>query len=716
MMPPPNVTGSLHMGHALTFTLQDILIRFERMRGRDALWQPGTDHAGIATEIVVEHSWPPSGRPASTTSAATPSSNGSGPGRPNPAARSPASCAGSAPRPIGAASASRWTTACPRRSPGLRHALPRGPDLPRQAAGQLGPRDAHGDLRPRGRRAREAQGHLWHIRYPIEGEPDAIIIVATTRPETMLGDTGVAVHPEDERFADLVGKQVRLPLVGRLIPIVGRRIRRPGNGQRRGQDHPGPRFQRLRGRPPATCSSYQHLRTRTRRSSTMRRARKPIAAWSGSRRASRSSPIWKQPGLIEKIEDHTLNLPHHDRSGEIIEPWLTDQWYCNAAELAKPAIAAVERAAPSLRAAAMGKHLLRVDAQHPALVHLAANCGGATRSRPGTARTATVFVAETRRRSGGRGRGALRRADELDPRRGRARHLVLVGAVAVLDPGLAGTDAGAGALLPRRRAGHRLRHHLLLGRPDDDAWACISWATCRSARSTSMPWCATSAARRCRSRKRQRHRPARPDRPLRLRRAALHAGGAGSPGRDIKLAEGRVEGYAQFLDQAVERRALRRDERLRAEPGFDPARCKLTVNRWIAGATSRLRRRPASRNALEAYRFDDAAGALYQFAWGTFCDWYLEFTKPILNGDDAAARPRRRRPPPGCWRKSCTCCIPSCPSSPKSLWEQLGTNRENGLIRASWPEFSPDIADAAAQAEMDWVVRRSPRSAASAPR
>src|SRR5207244_942589 len=145
MMPPPNVTGSLHMGHALTFTLQDILVRFERMRGRDALWQPGTDHAGIATEIVVGNQL--------------------------------------AERQIN------------------KQALGREKFVERVWEWKT-------------------KGALWHLRYPVEGDPGRFLVVATTRPETMLGDTGVAVHPEDGRYADLVGKSVRLPLVGRLIPIV----------------------------------------------------------------------------------------------------------------------------------------------------------------------------------------------------------------------------------------------------------------------------------------------------------------------------------------------------------------------------------------------------------------------------------------------------------------------------------------------------------------
>ena len=220
MMPPPNVTGSLHMGHALTFTLQDVLVRYQRMRGRDVLWQPGTDHAGIATEIVVAGQIAEEGRSTSAHSAASASSSVSGNGRRNRAARSPASCAASAPRPTGGASASRWTRASPPRSAGSLSTLYREGLIYRDKRLVNWDPEMHTVISDLEVENRETKGSLWHIRYPVAELPGRFIMVATTRPETMLGDTGVAVHPDDERFADLVGKTVRLPLVGRLIPIV----------------------------------------------------------------------------------------------------------------------------------------------------------------------------------------------------------------------------------------------------------------------------------------------------------------------------------------------------------------------------------------------------------------------------------------------------------------------------------------------------------------
>src|ERR1700686_1568509 len=219
MMPPPNVTGMQHMGHALTFTLQDILIRFERMRGRDALWQPGTDHAGIATEIVVgnqlaerqinkhdlgrekfiERVWEwkaESGGPITTQL-----------------------------RRLGASA--DWRRERFTMDAGLSAAVRRVfVTLYREGLIYRDKRLVNWDpvmhtvISDLEVDSRETKGSLWHIRYPVEGEAGRFLVVATTRPETMLGDTGVAVHPDDARFADFVGKNVRLPLTDRIIPIV----------------------------------------------------------------------------------------------------------------------------------------------------------------------------------------------------------------------------------------------------------------------------------------------------------------------------------------------------------------------------------------------------------------------------------------------------------------------------------------------------------------
>src|SRR2546423_608543 len=228
MMPPPNVTGSLHMGHALTFTLQDVLARYHRMRGRDVLWQPGTDHAGIATEIVVGNQ--------------------------------------------------------------------------------------------------------------VVERPGRFIVVAPTRPETMLGDTGVAVHPDDPRFADLVGKSVRLPLTNRLVPVVADEHADPETGTGAVKITPAHDFADFevgRRHGLALINIFDP---------DARLTYAVPAAYRGLDRFSAREKVvadLASAGLLDRVEEHTLMVPHHDRSGVVIEPWLTDQWYCDARLLAAPALAAV---------------------------------------------------------------------------------------------------------------------------------------------------------------------------------------------------------------------------------------------------------------------------------------------------------------------------------------------------------------------------------------
>ena len=267
------------MGHAFNHTLMDILARWHRMRGFDVLWQPGLDHAGIATQMVVERELARDRqRRAAARWAARPSSPRSGSGRRSRAAPSSSSRAASATRfdlsrnaftMSGAPGAPRRGGQLPRRgAEGLRRLLRPRPDLPRQAAGQLGPALRDRDLRPRGRAGRDqgpplapalsarerrdlrAPGRLRRRRQrPTAFETRDYLVVATTRPETMLGDTGVAVHPDDPRYAP-PRRQDRPPAAGRpLDPDRRRRLRRPGEGHRRGQDHPGARLQRLGGRP-----------------------------------------------------------------------------------------------------------------------------------------------------------------------------------------------------------------------------------------------------------------------------------------------------------------------------------------------------------------------------------------------------------------------------------------------------------------------------------
>ena len=353
MVPPPNVTGSLHVGHALTFTLQDTLIRWRRMQGRDALWQPGTDHAGIATQMVVERLLETEG----TSRRAI--------GREAFVERVwqwKAESGGTINQQLRRLGASLdWPRDRFTMDEGLSAAVREVfVTLHRQGLIYRDRRLVNWD--PKFQTAisdlevenEEIKGNLWHIRYPIADEPGRFITVATTRPETMLGDTAVAVHPDDARFSDLLGKFAILPLVGRRIPIIADEYSDPEKGSGAvkitpahdfndfavGQRHKLPMPSILDAEARIKLSEIEFVAepeiadpefTRTLDGVDRFVARKAIVA------------ELQRLDLLEKTEPITHQVPHGDRSGVPLEPLLTWQWFCNAHVLAQPAIAAVEQ-------------------------------------------------------------------------------------------------------------------------------------------------------------------------------------------------------------------------------------------------------------------------------------------------------------------------------------------------------------------------------------
>ena len=386
VIPPPNVTGSLHMGHALNNTLQDILCRFERMRGKDVLWQPGTDHAGIATQMVVERQLMERQQPGrreigreeflEKVWAWKAESGGT---IINQLKRLGASC--------------DWSRERFTMDEGLSKAVLKVfVELYREGLIYKDKRlvnwdpkllTAISDLEVQ---QVEAKGHLWHFHYPLERCPrDGFIMVATTRPETMLGDTAVAVHPDDERYRHLIGKNAILPLVGRAHPDRRRRLFRSGEGHRRGQDHAGARLQRFRGRPPPRSAADQHARreakldledneafleasTAWRRSWTRRcRCTASIASW----RASRSSSGMEAagPGRQDRAAHaHGAAWRPLERRDRAVSdrPVVRRRQDAGAAGDRRGA-----RGPHHVRAEELGDDLLRLDGEHPALVHLA---------------------------------------------------------------------------------------------------------------------------------------------------------------------------------------------------------------------------------------------------------------------------------------------------------------------------------------------------------
>jgi valyl-tRNA synthetase len=694
MMPPPNVTGSLHMGHALTFTLQDVLIRYWRMKGRDALWQPGTDHAGIATQMVVERQLAERGVARQQL------------GREEFVKKVwewKAESGGAITRQLRRLGASAdWPRERFTLDEGLSAAVRKVfVDLYRQKLLYKDKRLVNWD--PKLHTAisdlevepREVKGQLWHFKYPIEGQPGRFIVVATTRPETMLGDTAVAVHPDDARYRDLVGKNAILPIVGRRLRIVADDYADPATGSGAVKITPAHDFNdfevgkrhkldmvnifdrdaKLNDNAPAEYRGLDRYA-----------ARKKVAA------------ALEEQGLVEKIEPHTHTVPHGDRSGVAIEPWLTDQWYVDAATLAKPAIEAVEQG----RTVFVPEHWTKTYYEwmrniQPWCVSRQLWWGHQIPAWYGP--DGTVFV----------------ELDE-DAAKAAARRHYGKDADLTRDPDVLDTWFSS-ALWPFSTLGWPdSTPELARYYPGDVLVTGFDIIFFWVARMMMMgihfmgevPFRQVYIHALVRDERGQKMSKSKGniidpleivDRygcdALRFTFAAL-----ATPGRDIKLAASRVEGYRNFATKLWNAARFAELNRCAPVAGFDPAKNKHVVNRWIVGETVGLTRRVGQ--AIEAYRFDEAAAELYQFVWGTFCDWYLEFAKPILAGEGAE---ETRATTAWAIRRILSALHPVMPFVTEELAAHFKLPGDQPLIRAPWPDDPDALIDAAAAAEMNWVVK-----------
>jgi valyl-tRNA synthetase len=697
MMPPPNVTGSLHMGHALNHTLQDVLVRYQRMRGRDVLWQPGTDHAGIATEIVVANQLHEEGQEKRQL------------GREHFVARVwewKEHSGGTITRQLRRLGASPdWRRERFTMDPGLAAAVRRVfVQLYREGLIYRDKRLVNWDpvmhtvISDLEVDNRETKGSLWHVRYPVAELPDRFIVVATTRPETMLGDTGVAVHPDDPRYVDLVGKSVRLPLTDRVIPIVADEYADPETGSGAVKITPAHDFNdfevgRRHGLPLINIFDQDARLTDA----------VPEHYRGLDRFAAREKVITDlaATGLIEKIEDHTLMVPHHDRSGIVIEPWLTDQWYCDARVLASPALTAVEdgrtRFVPRQWENTFFDWMRNI---RPWCISRQLWWGHQIPAWYGP--DEAIFVAETEEEAHQQARARFGDSVEL-----------------YRDPDVLDTWFSS-ALWPFSTLGWPDRTpELARYYPTDVLVTGFDIIFFWVARMMMMglhfmgevPFRTVyihALVRDLRGQKMSKSRGNIID-PLELidrygcdaLRFTLTA--LAAPGRDVKLSESRVEGYRNFATKLWNAARYAEMTGCAATADFAPADCRLTVNRWITAAVSDCA--AAVSAALDVYRFDEAASRLYQFVWGTFCDWYLEFTKPILQGEDERARAETQGATAWTLGRIVHLLQPIMPFITEEIWEHLAGTAAGMLITARWPDFEHDPADPLASAEMEWVVQ-----------
>ena len=710
VIPPPNVTGSLHMGHALNNTLQDILIRFNRMRGRDALWQPGMDHAGIATQMVVERQLAEQGIELN---------HGRPPAEENRTliereefidkvwawkAESGGTITGQL-RRLGASC--DWERERFTMDDGLSKAVRKvfvalhkeGLIYRDQRLVNWDPKfhTAISDLEVE---QRETVGKLWYFKYPLQDDPTRTITVATTRPETMLGDSGVAVHPDDDRYSDLIGKNIVLPLVGRVIPIVADEYSDPEKGSGAVKITPGHDFNdfEVGRRHDLEVISIFDLSANLNENA-------PEKFRDLDRFKVRDMIVADMDalGLLEKIEDNPMTIPYGDRSGVVIEPRLTDQWYVDAKTMAQPAIKAVEQGTTKF----VPRHWENTYFEwmrniQPWCISRQIWWGHQIPAWYGP--DGHVFVQESEAE-------ALAAAEQH-----YGKKTDLVRDEDVLDTWF------SSALWPFSTLGwpdetpEVARYYptdvLVTGFDIIFFWVARMMMMGLHFRQE-IPFHTVYIHALVRDEQGQKMSKSKGNvlDPLDLidqygadtLRFTLTAMAA--QGRDIKLSTGRIEGYRNFITKLWNAARYAEMNECVAVPEFDPATCKLTVNQWIVGALVHAERLIAQ--AVEDYRFNDAANAVYQFTWHMFCDWYLEFTKPILLGDNEDSRAETRATTAWVLDQILHVLHPFAPFVTEEIWEQRAPEqgREYSLISGRWPVLSPALETAEAASEMDWLVR-----------
>jgi len=699
VIPPPNVTGSLHMGHALNNTLQDILIRFERMRGRDALWQPGTDHAGIATQMVVERQLAEQGENRSRRDMGRAAfiervwewKEESGGTITRQLRRLGASC--------------DWSRERFTMDEGLSKAvLTVFVQLYREGLIYKDKRLVNWD--PKLETAisdleveqRETKGHLWYFKYPVDGEPDRFITVATTRPETMLGDTAVAVHPEDERYAGLIGKHCILPLVGRKIPIVADDNADPAQGSGAVKITPAHDFNDFEVGKRHDLPMINVMTVTGHLNDEVPEAYRGLDRFEARKRVVADIEAL---GLLEKIEDHLHTVPYGDRGGVPIEPYLTDQWFVNAAELAKPAIEAVEDGRTKFVPENWSKTYFEwMRNIQPWCISRQLWWGHQIPAWYGPDGETFVAMSEEEARA--------------DAAKHYGKPTDLTRDEDVLDTWFSSGLWPFSTLGWPDRTPELARYYptnvLVTGFDIIFFWV---------ARMMMMglhfmddvPFRTVYVHALVRDEKGQKMSKSKGNvidplvlidkfgaDALRFTLSSLAA-----PGRDIRLAESRVEGSRNFATKLWNAARFCEMNGCRSTPGFDSASPKEPVNRWIVGEVARCAATVTAR--LEDFRFNEASQAIYQFVWGTFCDWYLEFSKPFLTGGDAAAKAETQATAGWVLDQILLLLHPFMPFVTEELWQNTADSRPQALIRSHWPEYPDGLGDADAARQMDWVVR-----------
>jgi valyl-tRNA synthetase len=755
VIPPPNVTGSLHIGHALDNTLQDVLIRYHRLKGRDALWVVGTDHAGIATQMVVERTIAAQGLKRTDMSRDAfldhvwEWKEQSGGTITRQLRRLGASC--------------DWAHERFTMDEGFSNAvtkvfvalydqklLYRDKRLVNWDP-KLG--TAISDLEVE---YREIDGSMWHFRYPF-ADGSGFVAVATTRPETILGDGAVAVNPDDERYRHLVGQFVRLPLVDRLIPIIAESYVEADFGSgavKITAAHDFNDFAVAARHPDANIPLINLMN----RDATMSDACPPDYRGLTREEARRKVVAdFDALGLLDKVEPHRHQVPYGDRSGVVIEPFLTDQWYVDAATLATPAIRAVRSGATKFVPATWEKTYFNwmeniqpwcvsrqitwghripawygplIEDGHPkylstdistwksfvCLDEEAAKAEALQHFRDYGFNKVVIFddyadlwsarIRELQQRA----EGDLDESDTVS----------LFRDTSVLDTWFSSALWPFGTLGWPEQTARVSRYYpgdvLVTGFDIIFFWVArmmmqgihfmgeVPFATVychglvRDAKGAKMS----------KSKGNTVDPLALIDRygadALRFTLTAME-----SQGRDIKLDEKRVEGYRNFATKLWNAARFCQSNGIGGSTSVAPPAATAPVNRWIIGEV--VGTAAALDAAVAAFRFDQYAETIYAFVWNRFCDWYLELAKPLLQTEtgelsttsDWAASSETRAVAGWALDQILVMLHPVMPFITEELWHALG-HRDHDLIVAAWPVTDAGLIDADARADIEWLI------------
>ena len=722
VIPPPNVTGSLHIGHALNCTLQDILCRFERLRGKSVLWQPGLDHAGIATQMVVERQLAQSGTNENRRTL----------GREKFLERVwswKAESGGTITTQLKRLGAScDWSRERFTMDEGLSAAVRKVfVQLHKEGLIYRDKRlvnwDPHFETAVSDLEVvnEERAGHFWHFKYPLEngetyefpiafdedGEPTEFetrdyISIATTRPETMLGDGAVAVHPSDKRYASIVGKRCLLPLADRLIPIIADEYPDPDFGSGAVKITGAHDFNDYKVARRHNIEMFILLDTKGRmldadyipeayRGLDRFEARKQVVADIDAR------------GLMLKVEDKLITQPLGERSDVVIEPMLTDQWYVDAAKLAVNALKAVEsgetKFVPESWTATYYQWMRNIE---PWCVSRQLWWGH--RIPAWYDEEGQIFVEETEAEA------------HAAAKTKHGRDVTLIQDEDVLDTWF------SSGLWP----------FSTLGWPEDTAEMSRFYPTSTLVTMFDIIffWVARMMMFGCHftgkapfstvvihsrvvdenGKKMSKSKGNIIDPTVLIDTYGADAlrftlAIAAGPGRDIRMSDKRVEGYRNFGTKLWNAARFAQMNECSLWEAFEPSAVKHTLNRWIVSELTKTAHSVEA--ALSAHRFDEAAQTSYAFVWGVFCDLYLELVKPLLNGEDEQAKSETRRTVAWVLDQILKILHPFMPFVTEELWDktaEFGPKRAGLLINEAWPKLDVSLIDEAAAAEVGWVV------------